>query len=108
MFLHQTALAVLITPRWLEALVNVYHTGTALTVVTTPVIAILYVMAVMDQPLPTAITVSYMPHGAQVSVLATTHMLARNVTIVLILRPQHSNSSPNRTTAMISTVMVTA
>lgn len=104
---HLTVLTVPITPRWLEAHVNVYHTGTALTVVTTPVIAILYVMAVTDQPLLTATTVSYMPHGAQVSVLVTTHMPARNVTTVLILRPQHSNSSPNRTTAMMSTAMVT-
>jgi hypothetical protein len=107
---HLIALAVPTTPKWLEVHANVFHTGTAPTVVTTLVIVTLSVMAVTVQPLQTATTVSSTPHGAQDSVPVTTHTLVRNVTIVSIPKPQPptSNSSPNRTTPMMSTVMDTA
>jgi len=104
---HLIALAVPTTPKWLEVHANVFHTGTAPTVVTTLVIVTHSVMAVTVQPLQTATTVSSTLHGAQDSVPVTTHTLVRNVTIVSINKhqPQPNNSSPNRTTAMTSTVM---
>jgi hypothetical protein len=105
---HQTVPAVKITPRWLVVHVRVSHTGMALTAVTTLEIVTLSVMAVTAQPLLTVTTVSCTLHGAQDSVPVTTHMLARNVTTDLMLKPQPSNSSPNRTTAMTNMVMDTA
>lgn len=84
---------------------NVSHTGTALTVVTTLVTATLYVMAVTDQLLPIVTTVSFTLHGAQDSVPVITHILVKNVTTVLTLKPQHNKPSPNRTTATINTEM---
>jgi hypothetical protein len=79
-------LPVPITPRWIPTrlvpIVNVFHTGMALTVVTTLAIVTPYVMDVTVQLPQIATTVSYTPHGAQDSVHATTHMLVRNVTTV--------------------------
>ena len=102
-----TVLAVPTTPKWLEVPVNVYHTGTDQTVVTTLVIATLSVMAVTAQLQLIVTTVSSMLHGAQDSVPVTTHMQVRNVTTASILRPQPNKSSPNKTTAMMSMVTVT-